>query len=90
MPPLARALGFLCGVLSLAVLLWVGRYSPLATWSQERFKAEEERAWSVQKRISRRLPTISRIASGEYRSRRKSSDTPGYIAHLDSMYFPAK
>jgi len=44
MPPLARAVGFLCGVLALTAMLWVGRYSPLATRSRERLKADENQA----------------------------------------------
>jgi hypothetical protein len=44
MPPLARAVGFLCGVLALTAMVWVGRYSPLATL----LRTEEEHAWAVQ------------------------------------------
>jgi sRNA-binding protein len=50
MPPLARAFALLAGALALMAVAWVGRYSPLATLSRERLKAEEEQARQVTKR----------------------------------------
>ncbi len=55
MPPLARAVGFLCGVLALTAMLWVGRYSPLATLNQERLKADEKQAWAAKKAQLQRI-----------------------------------
>jgi len=54
MPPLARAVGVLCGALVLTAVVWVGRYSPWAVLSEARVKTEEEREWQDRKSILQR------------------------------------
>jgi hypothetical protein len=54
MEPRGRLVAILAGSLILAVVVWVGRYSPWAVLSEARVKKDEKQAWQQRKSVLQR------------------------------------